>query len=122
MTAVTQPRVVRSEWTKLHSLRSSRITLLVAVGLVIGLGLLIALVSVGNWDAVDEANRPVYNSVERSLSGIYFAQLAFGVLGVLLVAVLQVVAPEILQVGDVDAKRRKHAVDDTFQPNPVHVE
>ncbi len=82
---VTQPRVVRSEWTKLHSLRSSRITLIVAVGLVIGLGVLVALVSVGTWNAVDEAHRATYNAVERSLSGIYFGQLAFGVLGVMLV-------------------------------------
>ena len=83
MNTVTQPRVVRSEWTKLHSLRSSRITLLVAVGLVVGLGLLIPLVSVSNW----KPHTPTagYDAVSRSLGGIYLAQLAFGVLGVLLV-------------------------------------
>jgi ABC-2 type transport system permease protein len=83
MSAVTQPRVVLSEWTKLRSLRSSRLSLLVAVGLVVGLGLLIPYVSVSNW----RAGSPTvgYNSVERSLGGIYLAQLAFGVLGVLLV-------------------------------------
>jgi ABC-type transport system involved in multi-copper enzyme maturation permease subunit len=83
MSAVSQPRVVVSEWTKLRSLRSSRISLIVAVGLVIGFGLLVPLVSVGNWTP----GRPTegYNSVERSLSGIYLAQLAFGVLGVMLV-------------------------------------
>ena len=32
--------VLRSEWTKLHSLRSSKASLLVAVGLVIGIGVL----------------------------------------------------------------------------------
>jgi ABC-2 type transport system permease protein len=80
---VTQSRVVRSEWTKLHSLRSSRISLLVAVGLVVGLGLLIPFVAVSNW----KPGTPTagYNSVERSLGGIYLAQLAFGVLGVMLV-------------------------------------
>jgi ABC-type transport system involved in multi-copper enzyme maturation permease subunit len=83
MSAVTQPRVVRSEWTKLHSLRSSRVTLLVALGLVVGLGLLVPLISVANW--TDGTSTFGYNSVERSLSGIYLAQLAFGVLGVLLV-------------------------------------
>jgi len=82
MSTVTQSRVVRSEWTKLHSLRSSRITLLVAVGLLVGLGLLIPLVSVSNW----EPGTPTagYDAVSRSLGGIYLAQLAFGVLGVLL--------------------------------------
>jgi ABC-2 type transport system permease protein len=80
---VTQPRVVLSEWTKLRSLRSSRVSLLVAVGLIIGLGLLVPFVSVSNW----RPGSPTagYNSVERSLSGIYLAQLAFGVLGVMLV-------------------------------------
>jgi ABC-2 type transport system permease protein len=83
MSAVTPSRILRSEWTKLHSLRSSRITLLVAVGLLVGLGLLIPLVSVDNWNPhTSTAN---YDAVSRSLGGIYLAQLAFGVLGVLLV-------------------------------------
>lgn len=84
MSAVTQPRVLRSEWTKLHSLRSTRVTLLVAVGLVIGLGVLIPLVSVGNWSPATPTEG--YDSVSRSLGGIFLAQLAFGVLGVLLVS------------------------------------
>jgi ABC-2 type transport system permease protein len=83
MSTVTQPRVVLSEWTKLRSLRSSRVTLLVALGLVVGFGLLIPLVSVSNWQAGTPAAG--YRSVERSLGGIYLAQLAFGVLGVMLV-------------------------------------
>lgn len=83
MSAVTPPRVVLSEWTKLRSLRSSRLSLLVAVGLVVGLGLLVPLVSVSDW--TEGTPTAGYNSVERSLSGIYLAQLAFGVLGVMLV-------------------------------------
>jgi ABC-2 type transport system permease protein len=83
MSTVTQTRVLHSEWTKLHSLRSSRITLLVAVGLVIGLGLLIPLVSVSNW--APGTSTADYDAVSRSLGGIYLAQLAFGVLGVLLI-------------------------------------
>ena len=79
---VTQPRVLRSEWTKLHSLRSTRITMLVAIGLVIGLGLLVSLASV---DALNPSDAENYDSVSRSLGGIYFAQLAFGVLGVIVV-------------------------------------
>ncbi|MDT4976165.1 MAG: type transport system permease protein, partial [Pseudonocardiales bacterium] len=39
---VTQWRVIKSEWTKFRSLRSSVITLLVAVLLTIGLGALIS--------------------------------------------------------------------------------
>jgi ABC-type transport system involved in multi-copper enzyme maturation permease subunit len=84
MTAVTQARVVASEWTKLHSLRSSRLSLLVAVGLVIGLGLLVPWLSVADWKP--GTSTAGYRPVERSLAGIYLAQLAFGVLGVLVVS------------------------------------
>jgi hypothetical protein len=83
MTAVTQARVVASEWIKLHSLRSSRVSLLVAVGLVVGLGLLVPWLSVSNWRP--GTSTVGFNAVERSLGGIYLAQLAFGVLGVLVV-------------------------------------
>jgi len=83
MTAVTQARVVASEWTKLHSLRSSRVTMVVALGLVVGLGLVVAWTSVADW----EPGTPTegYNALERSLAGIYLAQLAFGVLGAMAV-------------------------------------
>ena len=72
-------RVIASEFTKLHSLRSSRLSLLIAFGLVVGLGLFVPWLSVADWrDGTPTAG---YNAVERSLSGIYLAQLAFGVLG-----------------------------------------
>jgi ABC-2 type transport system permease protein len=83
MTAVTYPRVIASEITKLHSLRSSRITLLMALGLVVGLGLFVPWLSVSDWrEGTPTAG---YNAVERSLSGIYLAQIAFGVLGAMVV-------------------------------------
>jgi ABC-type transport system involved in multi-copper enzyme maturation permease subunit len=83
MTRVTQARVLASEWTKLHSLRSSRASLLMAVGLMVGLGLFVPWVSVVDW----EPGTPTadYNAVERSLAGVYLAQLAFGVLGAMVV-------------------------------------
>jgi ABC-2 type transport system permease protein len=83
MTAVTQARVLASEWLKLHSLRSSRFSLLAAVGLVVGLGLVVPWLSVANWKP--GTSTVGYNAVERSLGGIFLAQLAFGVLGVLVV-------------------------------------
>ena len=85
MSAVTQRRVLRSEWTKLHSLRSTRVSLLVAAGLIVGLGVLIPAVTVANWSAADEARRSGFDAFQRSIGGIYLAQLAFGVLGVLLI-------------------------------------
>ena len=41
MTVVTYPRVIASEVTKLHSLRSSRLSLLIALGLVVVLLLVV---------------------------------------------------------------------------------
>ncbi len=84
MTAVTQARVLGSEWTKLHSLRSSRLSLLVALGLVVGIGLLVPWLSVANWEP--ETSTVGFDAVERSLVGIFLAQLAFGVLGVLVMS------------------------------------
>jgi ABC-2 type transport system permease protein len=83
MSAVTYPRVIASEITKLHSLRSSRLSLLIALGLVVGLGLFVPWLSVTDWQ--EGTPTAGYNAVERSLSGIYLAQIAFGVLGAMVI-------------------------------------
>lgn len=85
-TAVTQTRVLRSEWTKLISLRSTAWTLLVAVALTIGLGALFAAVTNSQWDTFSAEDKATFDAIGTSLSGITFSQLAIGVLGVLLVA------------------------------------
>lgn len=82
---VTQARVVRSEWTKFRSLRSSYITLLVAVVLTVGLGALICGVTAAHWTHADLQERATFNATDRSLAGVNIAQLAVGVLGVLLI-------------------------------------
>jgi ABC-type transport system involved in multi-copper enzyme maturation permease subunit len=76
--AVTPLRVANSEWIKFRSLRSTTVTLLVAVSLVITFGLIAA--SLGT----DGAGRGA--AVDTSLVGTQIAQLAFGVLGVLFAA------------------------------------
>jgi ABC-type transport system involved in multi-copper enzyme maturation permease subunit len=83
MTAVTYPRVIASELTKLHSLRSSRVSLLMALGLMVGLGVFVPWLSVRDWH--EGASTAGYDAVARSLGGIYLAQLAFGVLGAMVV-------------------------------------
>jgi hypothetical protein len=85
MTTVTQPRVVRSEWTKLRSLRSSRLALLGVVGLIVGLGILLPAIAVADWRPADDGIRSGYNAFGRNLAGIYLAQLVIGALGVLLI-------------------------------------
>ncbi|MDT4981936.1 MAG: type transport system permease protein [Pseudonocardiales bacterium] len=83
---VTQWRVIQSEWTKFRSLRSSLITLLVAVLLTVGLGALISGVVAANWADVKPGEKASFNAIDTSLSGIGIAQLAIGVLGVLLLS------------------------------------
>jgi ABC-2 type transport system permease protein len=83
---VTQARVIRSEWTKFRSLRSTLIILLVAVVLTVGLGALICGVTAAHWNHADPGERAGFNAVFRSLAGVNIAQLAVGVLGVLLIS------------------------------------
>ncbi|WP_045875260.1 ABC transporter permease [Pseudofrankia sp. DC12] len=81
---VTLPRILRSEWTKLTSLRSTVWTLLAAVVVTIGFGLLISAITVADFHHSanpDDLKDPVMTS----LVGGYFSQIAVGVLGVLLI-------------------------------------
>jgi hypothetical protein len=82
---VTLPRVVRSEWIKLVSLRSSWITFAAGVIAIIGLGALVSYVTNTHWSHMRPEERLGFDPVGRSLGGVNLAQLAFGVLGVLVV-------------------------------------
>ncbi|MFT4083618.1 MAG: ABC transporter permease subunit [Nocardioides sp.] len=81
---VTQARVLRAEWTKFRSLRSPLITLLIASGLIVGLGALISALRGGAYDTMTAAERATFDPIAISLGGLTFAELAIGVLGVLL--------------------------------------
>jgi hypothetical protein len=83
---VTQLRVVRSEWTKFRSLRSTVWTLLISVVLSIGLGAVFSAVSASQYHTFSPADRAAFNPISTSLDGMMFAQLAIGVLGVLLIS------------------------------------
>jgi ABC-2 type transport system permease protein len=83
---VTQARVIRSEWTKFRSLRSTKITLIVALILTIGVGALISAVTAAHWTRLDPGDRASFNAVVTSLDGVRISQLAVGVLGVLLIS------------------------------------
>ena len=81
---VTPARVLLSEFTKFRSLRSTRWTLLAAVVLMIGLGALFSGVDASQYHTFSWAERAAFNPVTASLNGVFFAVVAFGVLGVLL--------------------------------------
>ncbi len=82
---VTQARVIRSEWTKLRSLRSTRWSLLVATVLTIGFPILAAAVISAHWGHRSASDRAHFNPLDVSLIGSQIAQLAIGVLGVLVI-------------------------------------
>jgi ABC-2 type transport system permease protein len=82
---VTQARVVVSEWIKMRSLRSTVWTLLITIGITIGFGLLIALVFHSNWSHMRPGERARFDPIEMPLRGVFFAQLAIGVLGALMI-------------------------------------
>jgi hypothetical protein len=80
---VTPRRVVRSEWIKLGTLRSTTITFAVAVAAMIGVSVLVAWATVDNWATMPPADRRAIAVEEVVLSGRFVAQLAIGVLGVM---------------------------------------
>jgi ABC-2 type transport system permease protein len=82
---VTQMRVVVSEWTKLHSLRSTRWSLLVAVVLTIGLPLLFATIVGSHWAHMRPQERANRHPLDVALAGVNLSQLAIAVLGVLII-------------------------------------
>jgi ABC-type transport system involved in multi-copper enzyme maturation permease subunit len=82
---VTQGRVLRAEWTKFRTLRSTYITVFFAVLLGIGIAAISAAVTANHWPHATLRDRITFDPVATSLNGIYLAQLALGVLGVLLV-------------------------------------
>lgn len=83
---VTQTRVIHSEWTKLRSLRSTVFSLLAAVVFIVGLSALVPSVIVSHWPPRDAGEALSFDPTTRSLAGVFLAQLAIGVLGVLLIS------------------------------------
>lgn len=79
------PDLVRSEWTKLRSVRSTYWTLFAAAVAMVGLAALLSTVYVNRYDHLSAASRAGFHPVAFSLSGIFLAQLAIGVLGVLVI-------------------------------------
>jgi ABC-2 type transport system permease protein len=79
------PDVLRSEWTKLRSVRSTYWTLLVAAVATIGLSILICSVYVGRYSHLTAQDKLDFNPTEFSLNGLFLAQFAIAVLGVLII-------------------------------------
>lgn len=77
---------LRAEWTKLRTVRSTMWSLLVTVVIVVGLGALFSAARVSRWDHLDPGEMRNFDPAGFSLNGIFLAQLAIGVLGVLVMS------------------------------------
>jgi ABC-2 type transport system permease protein len=74
---------LHAEWIKFRSLRSTYFTMLCAIALGTGLGFLDTTSVAHRWATMSAADRAMFDPVGDSFTGLVFAQLAFGVLGVL---------------------------------------
>ena len=83
---VTQLRVALSEWTKLRTVRSTRYSLLATVAMTIGFAVIPALVNANRWNSMSTIDKAGFRPLETSLIGVTIAQLAIGVLGVLVIS------------------------------------
>jgi len=76
---------VRSEWTKVRTLRSTVWTVLVTMALGVGFGALLSLAGARKYAALAPADRAAFDPAQVSLAGHVMAQLAIAVLGVLVI-------------------------------------
>lgn len=83
---VTFPRVLVSEWTKFRSVRSTAWTLGIGVLLTIGFPILFAFVTSAHWGQMSPHDRTSRSPLDIALAGVYVAQLAIAVLGVLVIS------------------------------------
>lgn len=81
----TLPRVLRAEWTKLRTLRSTLWSLLAAAVAMAGLGSAVAAVQMSRWSHLEPRERLRFDAIDVGVGGFHLAQLAIGVLGVLVI-------------------------------------
>jgi ABC-2 type transport system permease protein len=78
--------VMRSEWTKLRSVRSTTWTLLATVVITIGIGVIATSTEATRWTHSSLVDRLSFDPTNLSLTGLLFGQLAIGILGVLAIS------------------------------------
>jgi ABC-2 type transport system permease protein len=77
--------VIRSEWIKIRSVRSTVVGVVVTLFLTLGLGALVTVLTRIHWNVVTPLQRATFDQVSTSLVGVLFAQFAVGVIGSLFV-------------------------------------
>jgi hypothetical protein len=77
---------LRSEWTKLRSVRSTAWCVLATVVAGLGLCILATASEASHWQHADFIDKALFDPTSLSLTGLAFGQLAIGVLGVLTIS------------------------------------
>jgi hypothetical protein len=77
---------LRSELTKLRSVRSTTWTLVATVVITIGIGILATATEASRWAHAAPIDRLTFDPTRLSLTGLLFGQLALGILGVLVLS------------------------------------
>ncbi|MGO8877819.1 MAG: ABC transporter permease subunit [Acidimicrobiales bacterium] len=78
--------LVRSEWTKLRTVRSTTWTLGLTVVIGIGISALATAETRAHWSTMSPVSRATLDPTQISLAGTFFCQLVLGVLGVLVMS------------------------------------
>jgi ABC-2 type transport system permease protein len=78
--------VMKSEWTKIRSVRSTTWTILVTVVLTIGIGVIATATEANRWAHSSPGDRLSFDPTNLSLTGLLLGQLAIGILGVLAIS------------------------------------
>ncbi len=82
---VTFGSVVKSEWLKFRSVRSSITGVVVTFVLTLGLATLVTILVRTHWSTTSYQNKLTFDPVSTSLVGVIFAQFAVGVIGALFI-------------------------------------
>jgi ABC-2 type transport system permease protein len=77
--------VLLSEWTKVKTVRSTLVTLLLAFVVTAALGAVICLVTNSQWNTLSDKDKLTFDATSTSFSGIFLGQLAVIVFAVLVV-------------------------------------
>ena len=78
--------VLGSEWTKLVSVRSTVWTLLITAIAGVGIGAIVTSAQAARFSSRSIASQLAFDPTRSSLAGLLFAQLALGILGILMVS------------------------------------
>jgi ABC-type transport system involved in multi-copper enzyme maturation permease subunit len=78
--------LVKSEWTKIRTVRSTMWTIAVTIVLGVGIGALVTAETRAHWSSVGSGNHFGFDPTQTSLIGLLVAQFSIGVLGVLVIS------------------------------------